>query len=178
MGSRIECFWLDPVAMARSELRRYENADYKAPPSCPANRMSHHDTTAYLEDVPYPLDAENGGYGRDDVPHDDPRWPRVCETCGYAFRDTDYWQHNVTRLYREERQTLGPNGQASEGDRYAEHSNADISRVSDRRVARRVLSVCVFLDGQLVHDPHPSRDGIASVEGWYLLFPLAKCARS
>lgn len=31
----------------------------------------------------------------------------------------------------------------------------------------------VCLDGEIVHDPHPSRAGIPSIEQWYLLFPGA-----
>ena len=29
----------------------------------------------------------------------------------------------------------------------------------------------VCLDGYVIHDPHPSRAGIPSIEHWYLLFP-------
>jgi hypothetical protein len=31
----------------------------------------------------------------------------------------------------------------------------------------------VHLDGKMVHDPHPSREGVARVVRWYLLFPKA-----
>jgi hypothetical protein len=103
MGSRIECFWLEPTEMGRSELRRYEKIEYNPmpPPSCPQNPMKHHDTTVYLEDIPYPFDPQGLlGYGRDDVDHSDPHWPTVCDVCGTPFKDTDNWQHNVSRLFK------------------------------------------------------------------------------
>lgn len=34
---------------------------------------------------------------------------------------------------------------------------------------RGLMHSCVFLDGKLVHDPHPSRDGIAYVSDWCIL---------
>lgn len=92
--------------MARSTLRRYEKIDYSdysanpPTPSCPQNRMSHHDTSVFVANIPYPFGTERlNGYGLDDVPHDDPNWPTACRTCGYRFKDDDNWQHNVDRLY-------------------------------------------------------------------------------
>jgi hypothetical protein len=32
--------------------------------------------------------------------------------------------------------------------------------------------VCVYRDGQLAHDPHPSRAGLASVKEYWLLWPV------
>lgn len=100
MTERIECFWLEPTPFAESSLRRYEkHVTYPMDkPTCPNNRMRFHDTTVVLPQIDFPLDETNG-WGRDDVPHDDPRWPKVCDVCGYAFKDEDHWQHNVTRLY-------------------------------------------------------------------------------
>jgi len=104
MGSRIECFWLEPVELARSSLRRYQRVlDYTAV-TCPGNPMRHHDTSVYIGDVPYPYDPQGIlGYGKDDVPHDDPRWPKTCHVCGYAFKDDDNWQHNVSQYFRDAR---------------------------------------------------------------------------
>jgi hypothetical protein len=43
-----------------------------------------------------------------------------------------------------------------------------------RGISPRGLShAVVALDGEIVHDPHPSREGIASIEHWVLLMPLA-----
>jgi hypothetical protein len=99
MGSKIECFWLEPIELGASTLRRYEKCDSYG--SCPQNRMRIHDTTVAIGEVPYPFGKERyTGYGADDVPHDHPQWPKVCETCGYVFKDTDVWQHNVHRLFK------------------------------------------------------------------------------
>lgn len=38
---------------------------------------------------------------------------------------------------------------------------------------REFRHATVYLDGQLAHDPHPSRDGLARVERYYLIVPLA-----
>lgn len=103
MSSRIQCFWLEPLELGRSELRRYEDHpwDPMPPPSCPQNGMRYHDTTVYLGDIEFPTGTDGlVGYGTDDVPHDDPRWPKVCDVCGTPFRDSDHWQHIVSRLYR------------------------------------------------------------------------------
>lgn len=100
MGSRIQCFWLEPTAFAISGLRRYEKRESyeEASWTCPSNRMKFHDTSVDLGQIDYPL-GEFNGYGRDDIPHEDPRWPKVCHVCGTPFKDTDHWQHNVTRLF-------------------------------------------------------------------------------
>lgn len=103
MGSRIECFWLEPTELGKSELRRYECHTYDPmpPPSCPANPMRYHDTSVDIGEIPYPITSEGlTGFGKDDIPHDDPRWPKVCNVCGTPFLDEDHWQHNVRRLYR------------------------------------------------------------------------------
>jgi len=36
------------------------------------------------------------------VPHDDPRWPTHCETCGRAFTDDDHWQLFYDQLYADD----------------------------------------------------------------------------
>lgn len=101
MSSVIECFWLEPVELGAESLRRYESILYGGAPAvtCPQNRMKIHDTTVELGTVPYPFDSTLG-WGRDDVPHDDPRWPQVCDVCGTPFKSTDCWQHNMERLFK------------------------------------------------------------------------------
>ncbi len=100
MSSPIECFWLEPVEMARSTLRRYERHPYDSPPSCPQNRMRYHDTSVYLGNVPYPFGPRELLGEGGNISHDDTRWPKACETCGVSFRDEDYWQHNLDRLFK------------------------------------------------------------------------------
>ncbi len=110
MGSRVECFWMTPTDRALVDLRRYERVDYSLPreqrETCPANPMRVHDGTVVIGEIPWdPVKGrcEHGdllGYCRDEgVPHDDPRWPSMCPTCGYAFKPEDHWQVNVHRLF-------------------------------------------------------------------------------
>ena len=39
--------------------------------------------------------------------------------------------------------------------------------------ARGVQHACVYLNGELAHDPHPSRLGIRGVDRWYLFLPIS-----
>lgn len=38
---------------------------------------------------------------------------------------------------------------------------------------RDLQHAVVVLDGEMVHDPHPSRAGVASIDHYYILVPLA-----
>jgi hypothetical protein len=97
---RVECFWLEPTELGRSELRRYLLSAI-IPESQTSQTLCRHDTTVYIGDIPYPFSPEGYvGYGQDDVPHDDPRWPTKCHVCGTVFRDDAEWQHNVRRLFK------------------------------------------------------------------------------
>lgn len=104
MGSRIKCFWMEPTEIGTSDLRRYERRSYDpmTPPTCPSNPMRYHDATIVIGEVPYPFDPQGlVGYSHsDDIPHDDLRWPTVCETCSTPFKEDDHWQHNVKRLFK------------------------------------------------------------------------------
>lgn len=33
---------------------------------------------------------------------------------------------------------------------------------------------CVYLNGEMVHDPHPGRDGLQSIDGYYLVLEAAR----
>ncbi len=91
MGSRIECFLVEPSGIFQQSLRRYSRHG-----ECP---NGYHDASARLGDVLPPSDGRSrGGDGFD---HADPRWPKSC-ACGYAFVDTDYWQHNIDEKWRRQ----------------------------------------------------------------------------
>lgn len=94
MSGRIECFWMEPAEAVRVSLRRYQgNA------ACPLP-WSYHNASIVIGDEPAPLDPQGMlGHGRDDHPHEDPRWPATC-LCGYAFKAGDEWQCNVDRLFK------------------------------------------------------------------------------
>jgi hypothetical protein len=61
--------------------------------------MRYHDTDVVLGDIPYPFGTADCDPTPEEIPHDDPRWPKTCHVCGTPFRDEDNWQHNVHRLY-------------------------------------------------------------------------------
>lgn len=95
MGSRIECFWTEPTDMVRRSLRRY-NGDRK----CPGG-FGYCNASVDIGVEQEPPDPRGLlGRGADDLPHDDPRWPKHCTACGTAFEDGDHWQHNVNRLFK------------------------------------------------------------------------------
>lgn len=79
----------------RESLRRYCNNEKE---KCPGP-YRYHNAEIVLGDVPFPHDGTNG-FGRDNQPHDDPRWPYKCDYCPYVFTDEDAWQHNMNRLYQ------------------------------------------------------------------------------
>lgn len=89
---------MTPVGRGDESLRRYEKREDYTIHTCPTNPMRCHDTSVELGEIDYPMD-EWLGWGRDDLPHDDPRWPKVCDVCGYSFMETDHWQHNLVRLF-------------------------------------------------------------------------------
>lgn len=94
--SEVVCFWVEPVPRAMSSLRRYERS------SGPfrTEGCAYHDASVDIGEVDFPIPEDHTtGYGRDDFPHDDPRWPKKCDRCDYVFRDEDHWQHNVNLLY-------------------------------------------------------------------------------
>ena len=97
---RVELFEVVPTDAACQDLRRFVTSDTG---KC-SGRFGYHSATVELhETCVLPLVDEKGhrydGYGMDDAPHDDPRWPRACD-CGYVFQEADTWQHNVHRLWR------------------------------------------------------------------------------
>jgi hypothetical protein len=91
-GSVIQCFLLEPAELAREDLRRYVSSETP----CPLPH-GYHSTTVVLGDVSFTR-TDCNGTGKDDVDHNDPRWPSHC-ACGYAYRWDDQWQHNLERLY-------------------------------------------------------------------------------
>lgn len=90
MGSRIQCFLLEPSGILSESLRRYASGS-----TCALH--SYHDAEVVIG---APLRTEDVIERRDDdLDHKDPRWPAACE-CGYAFKPEDTWQHNLTQKWR------------------------------------------------------------------------------
>lgn len=92
MGSRIQCFLLTPTPLLEISLRRFT---FSSKQPCVDN--SYHNAEALIG-------QEEGKQPRGDAgglrfPKDDPRWPKRCEKCGYAFQPEEEWQENYHRLY-------------------------------------------------------------------------------
>jgi hypothetical protein len=84
----IRCFLLEPTGRTVRQLRRYSptmaDATASDPARCPG--MGYHNARA-------PLDVVEGqAPSGDSWPHDDPRWPKQCDACGYQFTDADAFQ--------------------------------------------------------------------------------------
>ncbi len=109
-GDRIVCFWMEPAPSGHETLRRYaakslrfgvvESAERIAALECPTSPWKYHNADVTIaEPAPYPIDVFHG-WGKDDIAHDDPRWPKTCDACPYVFLPEDEWQHNMDRYFR------------------------------------------------------------------------------
>jgi hypothetical protein len=99
MGSRIECFWVEPAPFAEESFRRY--VSYNPDSKCAVDY--YHDATVVIaEKVPW-LDKDSTGSGETPttILKTDPRWPVYCG-CGYLFSQEDHWQHNFRQLYQRQ----------------------------------------------------------------------------
>jgi len=79
-----------PAGRYRRSLRRYRSS---AVTRCPAGGYCN--ASRDIGEVTDPADASG-----DNWPHDDPRWPTECLTCGGAFTPADHWQRNDNEVYR------------------------------------------------------------------------------
>lgn len=108
MGSRIQCFMLEPTDRVRLELRRYVGSG--SGNDCPDQEWRYHnanvlfrapdgtDSWPYRESTKYP--GCTASYEHEAPPHADPRWPTKCDRCSYVFTEEDNWQVFQNRLYR------------------------------------------------------------------------------
>lgn len=87
------CFMVEPAAVMKVYLRRYESRDGQER-SCPGP-FGYHNAQAFLCEQPQSIDYENFCWvssGVEEPAHDDARWPTTCEYCDYEFADEDHWQ--------------------------------------------------------------------------------------
>jgi hypothetical protein len=84
----------EPTGRYRRDLRRFTYRD-KAPVPC--SRDWGHDATVIIGEV---AEEEHERVHGDNWPHDDERWPKSCEHCGYEFFEADEWQRNDNMIYR------------------------------------------------------------------------------
>lgn len=103
----IQCFMIEPVQREKYALRRYgehwideqPGIRMRFSPPC-AGRLGFHNANVFLGERP--LSIEHGS-GSDSWPHDDPRWPTICESCSYEFLPEDQWQLWTEQIYRDPR---------------------------------------------------------------------------
>jgi hypothetical protein len=93
MGSRIQCFLIEPTARTERTLRRFTLGENKC-----SGKYGYHNASTPFGEGKCHMDTTDTGYKvwkwDDEVeepPHDDPRWPRTCD-CSYLFQPEDTFQ--------------------------------------------------------------------------------------
>lgn len=114
MGSRIQCFMLEPTDRVRLKLRRYNmglkyaSGEAGFAEDCPGGPMDGHDASKLFlapdgaDSWPARLDAEGILNSYQDVApaREDARWPTTCEQCGHALDPRTHWQVFQELIYR------------------------------------------------------------------------------
>jgi hypothetical protein len=90
------CFLIEDTHKTKRWLRRYTDSSAGENP-CPLvpGKYSYHNSMVELDVLDH--DATH-----DDIhplPHDDPRWVKVC-ACGYEFQEKDQWQVFTDSIYK------------------------------------------------------------------------------
>jgi hypothetical protein len=101
-----KCFFLTPTDRYRVELRRYVSTLDAQGNIMPRDECTgghgYHDASVVLG-IETHAEHPSSPYGRELVaavyPLDDPRWPKTCGACGFAFAEDDKWQVNYRRLH-------------------------------------------------------------------------------
>jgi hypothetical protein len=93
----IKAIWLEPIpGTYRYMLRRFSRGNERCASS------SYHDTWLTIgehgADYAAERDPEGMPLSGDLWPHEDPRWPVKCASCGYFFTDQDHWQMSAHQL--------------------------------------------------------------------------------
>lgn len=116
----IKVFFIERTGMDRISLRRSADG-----PCCDGGEHSRHQAAVAIAEEP--SSDESSG---DVHPHDDPRWPKVCERCGYEFRDEDRWWLDRDHIYRRHDDPAvemvlaeAPVGACWNAEWYAEHGD-------------------------------------------------------
>jgi hypothetical protein len=99
----IRCFWVEFAHKLHRQLRRYslkrlrETGDLARPCAVAGIHQAH----THLDYVPVADFNDPLRCSGDIHPHSDPRWPTLCDACGYVFQDDDGWQVWVDDVYRD-----------------------------------------------------------------------------
>lgn len=115
----MKCFFVQETELARKELRRYSRTIYLTNPDgsyllddkncaqlspdnqkCPG-KFGYHNADFVLGTVKRTADERKSAVADDEIPHDDPRWPKKCDHCDYLFAPEDHWQINHIQWYRD-----------------------------------------------------------------------------
>lgn len=90
----IECFWVERTDHAQRSLRRWistTGVDATIVPHCADPGSWYHSASVYIGDAPLELHDEAIA-AVDITPYiADPRWPNVCERCGWAMPTITRW---------------------------------------------------------------------------------------
>jgi hypothetical protein len=106
MGSRIQCFWIDPTNRTERRLRRFAWSNDVPESKCPG-KYSYHNAFKPFPEGRCTYDEEKRSWKWNDEfeipPHDDPQWPSKCEECDYEFKPEDEWQlfHEVIYVRKD-----------------------------------------------------------------------------
>ena len=90
----VQTLWLELTDRVRLGLRRYHTGGSGF--TCEAG---YHSALTITGEAPARLDERGYHQVPEKVNHDDPRWPNVCDSCGYMFTDDDHWQEWSEPLY-------------------------------------------------------------------------------
>ena len=88
--SDVVCYMLNPLPRLRRSLRRY-SGDRKC-----KGPLGYCNAQNLLDEIDHPVKMTIESYN---FPHEDSRWPKVCEACGVPFDTDDTWQVFVDALY-------------------------------------------------------------------------------
>jgi hypothetical protein len=97
-------FMVESTGMVKIYLRRYSDYDSKAP----VCKMGYHNASNYIatEKARYKTDGDykyinnRGSKYKKLFPHSHPKWPHICDYCGYEFTDEDEFQIFVEPEYQ------------------------------------------------------------------------------
>lgn len=93
-----QTYWVNPTNEVAIGLRRYAY-----PTTTHDCAGGYHDALVYIGRAPATWRETDHGPRLEhtvEVPHDDPRWPAVCDRCAYVFSDDDKWQDWQELIYR------------------------------------------------------------------------------
>jgi len=89
---------LEPTIKFQRNLRRFV---FNSKQQIPCEDKNYHNAVALTDDIIEMPNFKWAGDGTQPWDHADIRWPKTCKHCGYAFKESDEWQHNLERLWRK-----------------------------------------------------------------------------